>query len=271
MLNKVQGIVISKLPFKEKDLVASVLLKSGEQLSCLFYGGQGPKKASSLELGTCLNVELSRGHTDLVPVKEWKVHWYHKTIRYHYKSFALMCFFLDIVKKIAPIADSKEEDPQDKSDYIGLYIILSNALHELDKDDKNSKLHLDHHLLTFLVKLLIQQGIFPQLQVCALSGKMIDEKSEVCFSHQNHGFVLTESMPSPSNDHLKDSQQLLYAMKFISGRRYHEFRVLEGDYWYGCHQLVDFFCHEHSIQKNTFKTLKELRPLYKAKHSLATL
>ena len=60
---KVEGIVIQKTPFKERDIICHLLLRTGKTLAVYFYGGRGggkKAKGSIIETGFMLSVELQR-------------------------------------------------------------------------------------------------------------------------------------------------------------------------------------------------------------------
>ncbi len=44
MQKKIEGILIKKIPYKERDIIGTLLLRSGMQVSAIFYGGAGGGK-----------------------------------------------------------------------------------------------------------------------------------------------------------------------------------------------------------------------------------
>ena len=85
MQTKIEGILIRKIPYQDRHIIGTLLLRSGRKVSVLFYGGQGggkKLKSSTLELGHMLRVELGRSKStsDLYRAKEWSPIWIHEKI-----------------------------------------------------------------------------------------------------------------------------------------------------------------------------------------------
>ena len=99
MQTKVEGLVLSKIPYDERHLIVNLLLRTGRKISVVFYGGRGggkKQKSSIIELGFMLSVELSQAktNTEVYHAKEWNMIWHHDLIRNNHNAFYLMCFFL---------------------------------------------------------------------------------------------------------------------------------------------------------------------------------
>lgn len=174
MQTKIEGIVLSKNLFKERNIVAHILLRNGEKCSVLFYGGAGggaKKKSSLLEVGYLLKIELRPSHkyggeNNLVIAKEWSLIWSADKIRYSYPSFLLSCFFLEICQKVSPEL-STFKDLRNDSSGEGAFRVLSNALYCLNTDqDEKGKSDLDLHLALFLAKILAEMGLYPAYREC---------------------------------------------------------------------------------------------------------
>ena len=98
MQNKIEGLVLSKVPYDERHIIANLLLRSGRKVAVVFYGGRGggkKQKSSIIELGFMLSVELAHAKTnsDIYHAKEWNLVWNHDLIRLDHTAFYLMCFF----------------------------------------------------------------------------------------------------------------------------------------------------------------------------------
>lgn len=62
---KIEGILLSKLPYKDRHLICHMLLRSGKKVGVIFYGGAGggkKMKSTNLELGHMIKVELKHSN-----------------------------------------------------------------------------------------------------------------------------------------------------------------------------------------------------------------
>ena len=84
---KIEGIILAKNLFKERDLICRLLLRNGKQVSVLCYGGQGGgrrMKSSLIELGHLLSLEISRfrrNHQGMYSSREYSLVWHHRYLR----------------------------------------------------------------------------------------------------------------------------------------------------------------------------------------------
>ena len=106
MQTKIEGIVLSKIPYDERHIIAHLLLRSGRKVSVVFYGGRGggkKQKSSIIELGFMLSVELNtnRTHSEIYHAKEWSLVWHHDLIRLDHTAFFMFCFYLAVINKIS--------------------------------------------------------------------------------------------------------------------------------------------------------------------------
>ena len=157
------------MPYQDRHLLGKILLRSGKKISVIFYGGQGA--SGELEVGHLLGMQLqrpSKGQSvELFGCRQWQLRWYHRQIRQNYRAFALACFYLEVVNYCAmsAILGAEEEDRRQEE----LFKVVSNGIYYLDGAQT-----LNHrwHQNVFLAKLLIANGIFPQLDNC-----LLDERS----------------------------------------------------------------------------------------------
>lgn len=161
MDTKVEGIIISKTPYRDRDCIASLLLRSGEKITVLFYGGMGggkKNKSSLIELGFLLNVELKGNvkEQDMQVAQEWNLKWFYKNIRLNHKLYYQLTFFCELISKISSNDDS-------------IFTILSNAIFRLEMQSEKGD-----HTLIFLSKLIIVLGVFPEFNTCSLCGLGLD-------------------------------------------------------------------------------------------------
>jgi len=137
MQTKIEGLVLSKIPYDDRHIIANILLRTGRKISVVFYGGRGggtKQKSSVIELGFMLAVELrpSKTHSDVYHAKEWNLIWHHDQIRLTHNAFYVMCFYLEIINRIAAI-ENLHDVHEENTEMVGLFATLSNALVVIEK------------------------------------------------------------------------------------------------------------------------------------------
>jgi DNA repair protein RecO len=207
----VEGIVINKTPYKERDLICNLLLRSGRTQSIYFYGGRGggkQNKGSILEVGFMLAIQLSprrkKIDTDIQIAKEHKLLWDCDNIRTDYRAFYLASFYMEYISKIAIGENLNDEN---STEHAGLFNVLSNGLYYLDEAVKNKNFDLNTHLFIFLSKLSIQLGVAPDLDHCLFCEKQFAEFDLCLFGPQDGGFSCMECS-SKKDEYISDNKNL---------------------------------------------------------------
>lgn len=180
MRRRVEGIVLSKSVFRERDMIARLLLRSGKRVSVLLYGGHGGgkrAKPSPVQLGYLLSVQINRVspyHTGMYSSREYALGWQHFHIQHSYRAFCLLCFYVELILKVAP-EDNLFEDGKElrEGDHKGLFRVLSNSLFYLDKALAQGESFKESSLAFFLSKLIIELGITPNLKICLYSNQRL--------------------------------------------------------------------------------------------------
>ena len=246
MQTKVEGIILSKLPYKERDLIAQLLLRGGRRLSVLFKGGRGggkKKKATGLELGYMLKVDLSRGKssTELFVAREWSLLWGHRQLRDDHRRFYLACFYLEMIRMISVEADlfSVEES----EDQLGLFRVLSNGLFYLE--DGGGDYHA--HLFMFLAKLMQELGIYPSLGKCCYCEAPLGD-NEVSFGPEG---IYCRGCRMPT----LIGAGLLGQLAMVKSLKYSQVTQLTIETPEMCRQLINYICHNYQLSINNFKSL----------------
>lgn len=189
---QIEGIIIHKTPYKDRDLICRLLLRSGKTVSVYFYGGRGGGKThrgSILDFGHMVQVELASNkkklETNLMMAKEYKLLWSAQRTREDFRGFYLCIFFLELIGKIAV-----EDDLEGFKDHghEGLFNVLSNSLFFLDQAVKDDVFDLHTQLFIFLAKLSIQLGVSLDIENCLFCGINLSEVM-LMFDPQNGGFV----------------------------------------------------------------------------------
>lgn len=208
---KVEGIIIQKTPYKERDLICHVLLRSGKTINVYFYGGRGggkQNKGSILELGHMLVIELNirkkKLETQLYMAKEYKLLWSGQSVRNDFQAFYLYSFYIEFIGKIA-VEDDLEGYEDDHHD--GLFNILSNGLYYLDESVKGKNFSIQNHLFIFLARLSVHLGITVDVDNCMYCSE--DLQDNLClFDPSNGGFSCMECS-SKRDEFLSDNKLLL--------------------------------------------------------------
>ena len=170
----------------------------GKKFRFLFLGGRGGgknKKPSTLELGYLLKVELiySQSTKELYSAREWLPLWAHQRIRFDYKAYHLMCFFLEIAEKISVGEYLHRDFCEHSTKGIGIFKVLANGIYHLEQAIKEKCFSMQEHGACFLGKLLLDQGVFPERRECTFCGEKFMEGRDV-FLVPDRGEILLSPM-----------------------------------------------------------------------------
>ena len=207
----VEGIVIHKTPYKERDLICNLLLRSGKKISIYFYGGRGGgknNKGSIIEVGFMLAIDLAprrkRLEADMKIAKEYKLIWHPDNIRNDFKAFYLASFYLEYISKISV---ENGLDEHESTEHAGIFNVLSNALFFLDESIKNKTFELNTHLFLFLSKLSFQLGVTPDIENCIFCEKVFSTTELCLFDPRNGGFSCMDCA-SKKDEYLSENKNL---------------------------------------------------------------
>ena len=132
-----EGIVISKVPYKERDLIVKLLLRNGMTAGFYVYGGQGGgkhHKPSLFDIGSMMKIMIKdrkkTAESDLMIASEYQRIWEPQQVRHDIKAFYLACLFFEIIQKFAI---HFHPDQDELNDHEGIFTVLSNALFYLDQ------------------------------------------------------------------------------------------------------------------------------------------
>lgn len=193
---QIEGIVIQKTPFKERDVICQLLLRSGKSLSVYIYGGRGGgknSKGSIVEIGFMLRIELQRQKKSLdtpMPIaKEYNLIWKSDHIRNNYQALCLQSFYFELIKKIT-VDDDLEEGILEEHE--GLFNVLSNALFFLEKSLSINNFNLSQQLFLFLSKIMVQLGVNPDTENCLYCHNELKRNEFCLFVIHEGGFSCHE-------------------------------------------------------------------------------
>ena len=249
-----EGLVLNKFPYGERHLICHLLLRSGSKISTLFLGGRGggkKLKPGVLELGYLIKVELrqTRSTVALSVAKEWSPQWAHQNIRRSYQAFQLMCFYLELVAKIATEEDLflpfVELNGNEKT-----FAALANGVFYLDQKASSNRLCLSFEASLFLSKLLIALGVFPTLRACIFCGNGLSADSVVAFISEQGGFACIKCCP-----HRHSSEGVLW--QFLTQIGESSYKELSATGKMGAFRpklLLSYFCYQFHLDKGRMKT-----------------
>ena len=179
-----EGILVHKQAYKERDVIASFLLRSGEIISGYMYGGQGggkSVKSDILQLGYALRFKAhdfknqSQTESRTYKLSEWSIIWQHEKIRNGYQAFIAMTYFCELHKKLAPPVHNLSEigqagDPKHFS-------CLSNSIYAIDQAPDL----LSNIIRLMLRRLIYSMGILPDAAHCCFCGIDLSQTKSFLF------------------------------------------------------------------------------------------
>jgi hypothetical protein len=234
-----EGIIIQKTPYKDRDIIAKFLLRSGKVVNLYFYGGRGGgkhNKGSILELGYMLKVTLAPRRKaieqDIKIAKEWKLIWEAGSLRTNFHGFYYLSFLFEIAQKISLDFDSSDPD---NNEHAGIFNIISNSIFYLDKSIKDENFDLFSQAFLMLGKLNFQNGGFT-CRECLLREDQSISDSRSLFNE------------------LKSSTQLREAMKFVMHLKFSEYYKLNSITRGQTQAVFNYFCYQFNFQPSNFKT-----------------
>jgi DNA repair protein RecO len=206
-----EGIIIQKTPYKERDLICNLLLRSGQKIAVYFYGGRGggkKAKGSIIEVGFMMRVTLAPRRktvdSQIKIAKEYQHIWNSEHIRDDYRAFYLSSFYMEYIGKIAIESDLDEAT---EKEHAGLFKVLSNALFFLDESIQKKQFDLNTQLFMFLSKLAIELGITPDINNCLYCGGELSDNGLCLFDPKDGGFACMDCT-SKKDEYLSDNKFL---------------------------------------------------------------
>lgn len=263
-----EGILIHKTPFKERDIIGKLLLRSGKVVDVYFYGGRGGgkfSKGSILEVGYMLKLTLApqrkKLETNIHVVKEYSLMWEAAHIRSNYQAFYLLSLYAEIVQKIAVEEDLEHQDAF--AEHEGIFKVLSNAIFCLDKSVSVSDYQLYQQLFLFLAKLNVELGILPDYDQCLHCQIDLGKVELARFEPQNGGFTCHDCLLSADQfvsqdkalfEELKSSMGLRVNLMSALKHKYTDYKKVVGITRGQCNSLFNYFCYQFELQPSNFKT-----------------
>ncbi len=259
MQTKIDGILLSKIPYEERHLIGHLMLRNGKKISVMFYGGRGggaKQKSSILELGHLIQLELrpSRSTKDMYQAKEWSLAWHHDEIRKDFKAFALLCFCLELSNKLSPEDNLHDPHWEMNLEMVGLFRVLSNALFYLEKSLKEKNFYPLSQVSIFLSKILIEQGLFPEREHCCLCGNKLSEFNDMHLYPDEGGFACPPCMSLKYKQGVQSGRELWEIMGHAANSKYQEIKPIPLEFKSIPAMLFNYLCFQYHFNQEDFKT-----------------
>ncbi len=228
------GLVLKVYPFKDKDLVVSVLLRNGKKRSLFLRGAKNNQKAfrdpiDHAHLFTfCYSPRRSTLANRLISSSEWNCQWAPSSIRHNVDAYYLTCLFIDCIDRAAMEHDDSEEGNSLQSTVGDFFRLLSNALFFLNQAAAQKQVVPQTHFLLFFVKFLQYLGLFPQIQHCLSCQKHlpshIQSQQTVFFHLEKGGFTCQQC--EGKDDYIQDELDLWSLFLLVGQSKYSDYEQI---------------------------------------------
>lgn len=258
MQTKIEGLILSKVPYDERHVIAHLLLRSGRKVSVIFYGGRGggsKQKSSIIELGFMLSIELrdANKHTEIYHAKEWNIIWHHDLIRLNHQAFYLMCLYLEVLNKIS-LPEHLDNVHEENNEMTGLFSTLSNSLVLLEKNLLEKNFYPHSHSVIFFTKLFLHTGIYPERENCTLCGSSLLTFNDMYLLSDEGGFACPTCMNQRKTYGLQSGRELWELMGHIAHSKYSELHDVKLEFKSLPRMLFHYFCFQNHFEEKDFKT-----------------
>lgn len=254
---RLEGIIIQKTPYKERDLICKLLLRDGTLATVYFYGGKGggkKNKGTILEIGFMIKVLLAprrkKLDRDIQIAQEWDLLWESKQIRQNYKAFYLMTFFCEFLQKIAPEKDFTYDE--DSPENMGIFKVASNAFYFLEQSLSEGSFKVESHLLMFLTKMTFHLGVAPDLSRCVHCSHDLESYAYILFEPSGGGFSCSECSNGIGKVESESARELRDLALNILETPYKDWKKNSTEKRGPCEAVFNFLCHQFQWQPHQF-------------------
>lgn len=245
-----EGIVVHKVPYKERDLIVKLLMRNGTMGSFYVYGGQGGgkhHKPTIFEIGSMVKIQIREKKASRIEGQELMVAsessrlWEPQLIRHNIQAYYLVCLYVEILQKFSMHFQAGESD-YSSNEHEGIFSVVSNALFYLNEALERNVFLSHQHLSLFMIKLLYHLGIMPDTDRCSYCGTLLMEATGVTFLPANGHFACTQCVTA------ENEKGFLLRMKKGYQTRYQEYAELTGTNFQEADKLIHFFCHHFQLR-----------------------
>jgi DNA repair protein RecO len=250
-----EGIVVHKVPYKERDLIVKLLLRNGLVGSFYIYGGQGGgknHKPTIFEIGSMVKIMIKDQRTkidssDLMISAEHQRVWEPQSIRHDIKAFYLVCLYFELIQKFSiPFQQGTSE--YENNDHEGIFSVVSNALFYMEDSLVKKQFNAHQHLTLFMVKLLFHLGIMPDTDNCSYCQADLMENESVVFLAANGQFACLQCSPG------YNEKGFLLRIKKGYQTKYQDYADFLGTNFSECDKLIQYFCHQYHLRPLELKS-----------------
>ena len=250
-----EGLLIHKVPYKERDLIVKLLLRNGLVGSFYIYGGQGGgknHKPTIFEIGSMIRILIKDQRakldsSDLMISAEHQRIWEPQSIRYDIKAFYLVCLYFELVQKFSMPFQQGSSDYQNL-DHEGVFSVVSNALFYLEDSLTKKQFSAHQHLTLFMVKLLFHLGIMPDTDNCSYCQTDLMENHSVVFLPANGQFACQQCFSG------ENEKGFLLRIKKGYQTKYQHYQEFLGTNFPECDKLIQYFCHQYHLRPVELKS-----------------
>ena len=251
-----EGLVIQKVPYKERDLIVKLLLRNGHMGSFYVYGGQGGgkhHKPTIYELGSMMKIMIreQKNHridgAELMIVGEGQRTWEAQVIRHDVQAFYLMCLYFEIIQKFAmPYHFTTGEYENDEHE--GIFSVASNALFNLNDSVEKKQFKSEQHFTLFMIKLLFHLGIMPDTERCGYCSSSLADSKGVSFIPANGQFACLQCVTA------EDDRGFWLRIKKGYQTKYQDYLELTDTKFLEADKLLQYFCHQFHLRPVELKS-----------------
>lgn len=173
-MHSAKFLVLKTVVYSERHLLLSMLSQNGYLCSVLCVGGQGSSRKNTgkkLEIGYVIEViHLDfKNYNQYISMKEFQVLWTPNKMRESYRNISLLQFFTEIATLVfqeKPIDKLEWEDIKSEHVISHEYSVLYRFFELLENWIFKNREEMNVVAALFLSKLVILQGVVPQVKNC---------------------------------------------------------------------------------------------------------
>jgi recombinational DNA repair protein (RecF pathway) len=255
-----EGVVIHKVPYKERDLIVKLMLRNGTLGSFYIYGGQGGgkhHKPTIFELGSMVKIFIREQKSSRVEGQELMIAgesqrlWEPTHVRHNIQAYYLICLYFEIIQKFS-IHFQLGTSEYENNEHEGIFSVLSNALFYLNDSLQKELFQSQQHLTLFMIKLLFHIGIMPDTDHCSYCGANLLETPGLSFLPANGQFACSQCVTA------ENERGFLLRIKKAYQTKYQNYTELAGTNFQEADKLIHFFCHHFHLRPIELKSYKLL-------------
>jgi len=227
-------IVLNQVLYQDYHLLISALNQNGHLYTFVCLGGQGSQKKQTgkkCELAYVIEVEAFHENPKLKKhyLKEFEIIYYPKNLRNNYNAWCVLNFILEVTHKMIT---EKELHAQEwkllkvDSSRSHEYELLVKFLFYLEEVSIQciDKFFAAHLCLFYITKVLIIQGLLPNLEICHACNRRL-ESNNVAHFEDSHFYCM---QCAPSREQIGKYWSFLHFSKVT---KYEQIKNMDFNLW----------------------------------------